>query len=105
MKLKNLWLFAIIPLMALSCGQNKTAVKELHSEADLSGTTISTTAGNYYDQKYSPREDIKMFLVNTDADGIQAVRRGLADVHVTDEVAFTAEARKQLEEAFPQPLP
>ena len=96
MKLKHLWLFAIIPLMALSCGQNKTSVKELHSEADLSGTTISTTAGNYYDQKYSPREDIKMFLVNTDADGIQAVRRGLADVHVTDEVAFTAEARKQL---------
>lgn len=96
MKLKNLWLFAILPLMALSCGQNKTAVKELQSEADLSGVTISTIAGCYYDQKYSGREDLKTFLVNTDADGIQAVRRGLADVHVTDEVAFTVETRKQL---------
>lgn len=96
MNFKNLWLFAILPLMALSCGQDKTAVRELHSEADLSGLTISTNAGCYYDNKFSAREDVKMFRVSTDADGIQAVRRGLADVHVTDDVAFTAETRKQL---------
>ena len=37
-----------------------------------------------------------MFRVNTEADGIQAVRQGIADVHVTDEVAFTPQMRRDL---------
>lgn len=86
--------FAIIAL-ASSCSHDKT-IREPHSETDLSGLTISTSVGNYYDNKYSPREDITMFRVNTEADGIQAVRQGIADVHVTDEVAFTAAMRKKL---------
>ena len=87
---------AALTLMSLSCGQEKAVSSELRSEADLSGHTVSTTAGNYYDNKYSSREDITMFRVNTEADGIQAVRQGLADVHVTDEVTFTPELRRQL---------
>ena len=87
---------AVLTLMILSCGQDKASTGELRSEADLSGHTVSTTAGNYYDNKYSAREDITMFRVNTEADGIQAVRQGLADVHVTDEVTFTPELRRQL---------
>lgn len=87
---------AVFPLLALSCGQDGTVTRELRSEADLSGLTVSTSAGNYYDNKYSGREDITLFRVNTEADGIQAVRQGIADVHVTDEVSFTPEARKQL---------
>ncbi|MBR5936064.1 MAG: ABC transporter permease subunit [Bacteroidaceae bacterium] len=87
---------ATLTLMVLSCEQDKVSSSELHSEADLSGHTVSTTAGNYYDNKYSSRDDITMFRVNTEADGIQAVRQGLADVHVTDEVTFTPELRRQL---------
>lgn len=93
---KSLWPVAVTALMALSCGQDKSAVREFRSEADLSGITLSTSAGNYYDNKYSGREDITMFRVNTEVDGIQAVRQGLADVHVTDEVAFTPEMRNRL---------
>ena len=97
MKLRTLWLTAVTLLVALSCGQQQsTGPRELHSEADLSGLTISTSAGNFYDNKYSPREDITMFRVNTEADGIQAVRQGIADVHVTDEVAFTPQMRREL---------
>lgn len=87
---------AVIALVALSCTQNESGERELRSEADLSGLTISTSAGNYYDEKYSGREDITMFRVNTEADGIQAVRQGIADVHVTDEVAFTPQMRREL---------
>ena len=57
---------------------------------------VSTSAGNYFDDKYSPREDITLFRVNTESDGIQAMRQGIADVHVTDEVAFPADARERL---------
>lgn len=92
----KLWLLVAIAFMALSCGQENTGTREPQSEADLSGLTLSTTAGNYYDNKYSGREDITMFRVNTEADGIQAVRQGIADVHVTDEVAFTPQMRRQL---------
>ena len=87
---------AAMAFLALSCGQNKGNVLELKSEADLSGLTISTDAGSYYDNKFSKREDITLFRVSTEADGIMAVRQGLADVHVTDEVAFSPEIRRQL---------
>lgn len=94
---KRLFTLAAVTLLVLSCGQNeKKVTRELHSEADLSGLTLSTTAGNFFDHKYSGRDDITMFLVNTETDGIQALRQGIADVHVTDEVAFPPEMRKQL---------
>ena len=96
MKRTNLWLAAFSVLMALSCGQNESPVRELRSEADLSGLTLSTSAGNFYDDKYSSYEDITLFRVNSEADGIQALRQGIADVHVTDEVAFTPQMRREL---------
>ena len=69
---------------------------ELESEEDLSGITLSASAGSYFDSKYSGREDITLFLVNTEADGIQAVRQGIAQAHVSDEVAFSKSARERL---------
>ena len=96
--------FKIVPLLIslavcallLGCSGSKNNTKELKSEADLSGLVISTTAGNYYDNKYSAREDVTVFRVNTEADGIQALRQGIADVHVTDEIAFSSQTRSQL---------
>ena len=96
MRRKTIWLIAVVTLVAFSCQQKESGERELRSEADLSGLTLSTSAGNFYDNKYSGREDITMFRVNTEADGIQAVRQGIADVHVTDEVAFTPQMRREL---------
>ena len=87
---------AAIVLGSASCSQKAALTEEMKSEEDLSGHTLSTSAGNYFDTKFSGREDISLFRVNSEADGIQAVRQGLADVHVTDEVAFSKSARERL---------
>ena len=85
-----------IVLSSAACSQKGAGAAELKSEADLSGLIISTSAGNYFDTKYSGREDVSLFRVNSEADGIQALRQGMADVHVTDEVAFSQSARERL---------
>lgn len=90
-----LTLLAVLPLFA-ACSGGEAETIELKSEADLSGLTLSTSAGNYFDTKYSGREDITLFRVNSETDGIQAVKQGIADVHVTDEVAFSGGARERL---------
>ena len=78
------------------CAPKDAGTVDLKSEEDLPGLTVSTSAGNYFDTKYSGRKDISLFLVNSEADGIQAVRQGIADVHVTDAVAFSQRARARL---------
>ena len=83
-------------ILLLGCSPARHNKPEIHSEANLSGKIISTSAGNYYDHKFSGREDITIFRVNSEPDGIQAVRNGKADVFVSDEVAITPENRKQL---------
>ena len=87
---------AAIVLGSAACSQKAALTEEMKSEEDLSGHTLSTSAGNFFDTKFSGREDISLFRVNSEADGIQAVRQGLADVHVTDEVAFSKSARERL---------
>jgi ABC-type amino acid transport substrate-binding protein len=87
---------AAIVLGSAACSQKAALTEKMKSEEDLSGHTLSTSAGNYFDTKFSGREDISLFRVNSEADGIQAVRQGLADVHVTDEVAFSKSARERL---------
>lgn len=76
-------------LSARSGGKGGTIV--LNSEADLSGLTISCSAGNYYENKYSARKDVKVFACNSEPDALQAVRQGFADVFVTDEVLMSQE--------------
>ena len=87
-------LLVLTAMPGCSGGGDDTLV--LRSEADLSGLTVSCTNGNYYEQKYSAREDVKVFATNSEPDAVQAVRQGLADVFVSDEVMLTAEAMKQL---------
>lgn len=79
-----------------SCSDSAESKRELHSEKDLSGLVLSTSAGNYYDSKFSSWDDVTLFRVNSEADGVQAVRQGIADVFVSDEVALTPEARERL---------
>ena len=78
------------------CSNGGRETLDLKTEEDLHGLTITTSAGNYYDEKYSAYDDINIFRVSFEADGIQAVRQGMADVFVSDEVALTPEDMDRL---------
>ena len=91
-------MFSGLMLLAVcqSCSEKGAGNVEINSESDLTGLVLSTSAGNYYDNKYSGREDITLFRVNSEADGVQSIRQGIADVFVTDEVGITPQARERL---------
>ena len=91
-----LLLLAAVSLTAASCGSRDGDVLEIRSEADLSGLPLSCSSGNYYEHKYSARKDLSLFVTNSEADAVQAVRQGLADVFVTDEVALSGDRLKEL---------
>ena len=63
-------------------------VIEIQSEEDLSGLTIALASGSYYHDMYGSRKDIGIFAVNSEADCVQALQQGKADVFVTDEIAL-----------------
>ena len=96
LKKRFLPLLALLSLLSVACGQNRTQVRDIRSEADLSGLTISCSNGSYYEQKYSAREDVTVFVTNSESDGLQAVRQGQADVFVTDEVTLSADQLRDL---------
>ncbi len=91
-------LIAGILLLAISCScsGNKENSIELNSEADLSGLTLSTAVGNYYEHKFSKRSDVKVFAAATQADALQAIRQGLADVFVADDIEVPERTLKSL---------
>ena len=78
---------------ACSGGDN---YREPKSEEDLSGLVLSVTNGSFYQQKYENRADVQLFLTSNEADGVQAVRQGHADVYVSDEVMLTKADLKRL---------
>ena len=98
MKRLTISLLAAVLLLPglMSCSGHRGGLPELKSEADLSGLTISCSAGNYYERKFSSREDVTVFACNSEADAIQAVRQGRADVFVTDEVILSDETMQRL---------
>ena len=83
-------------LFCLACSPKGEKALELHSEADLPGLVVATSAGNYYDQKFSQWEGVTLLRANTDADCVQALTQGMADVFVTDEVVLSEQAQKRL---------
>ena len=85
---------ALISLLA-SCARQQE-LREPHNEAELSGLTIACTNGNYYHNKFAARPDVSLYVANAEADGIQAVRQGLADVYVGDDIMFTAADQQRL---------
>lgn len=93
---------ALVLCAFLGCSKNDGGSLELHSEADLSGLTVAATNGNYHQVKLSAREDVKLFVSNSETDCVQAVRQGMADVYVSDEVMLTKEdlARLGMKIAF-----
>ena len=89
------YLIAVL-FACLACSPKSGKTLELHSEADLQGLVIATSAGTYYDQKYSQWENVTLLRVNTEADAVQALKQGKADVFVTDEVALNEQTQKRL---------
>ena len=85
--MKNRLLSAIIILFGLA-GQARAQV-DIRTEADLSGLTLATSNGSYYHSKFSKRPDVNLIVANTEADAVQALRQGRADVYVSDEVMLT----------------
>lgn len=79
----------------LSCASNKKKAP-LSSEADLPGHTFITVTGCYYDIKYSQMEGLKAFRVNTEADALQALKKGLGDVLIIDDILFPVEEQQRL---------
>ena len=86
----------ILLAISCSCSGNKQKSIELNSEADLSGLTLSTAVGNYYEHKFSKRSDVKVFAAATQADALQAIRQGLADVFVADDIEIPERTLKSL---------
>jgi polar amino acid transport system substrate-binding protein len=80
----------------ISCGGGQGKAPELTCEADLPGHVLTTMAGSCYDGKYSNIEGLTTMLMNSEADAIQAVRQGIAEVFVCDETVLTDETLKEL---------
>ena len=90
-------IFYLCFLLALTaCKQEKAPLKELHSEADLSGLTVAAVTGSCYDIDLSKRDDITLLRYNTESDLIQSVVKGRADVCVNDEVIYDPNTRHEL---------
>ena len=92
--MKNVFAGLMALVTLLSCEQKKDETLVLYSEADLAGLRVGCSAGSYYEQHLSPREDIDLFIVNTEADGMQALMQDKVDVFVTDEVMLTPESMR-----------
>jgi len=88
-------LFALAACL-VSCAQQSGKTLDLKGEEDLSGLTIATCTGSYYEQKLQGREDITLLLTTLETDAVQNVRQGLADVFVGDEVLLTREDQQRL---------
>lgn len=86
----RLLLWGLIALGSLqACSNRPEGSLELHSEDDLAGLTLSCSTGSYYEMVYSKRDDLTLFVSNSEADCLQALLQGFCDVFVSDEVIFS----------------
>ena len=96
MKIYRLTLLLLAFAGLLSSCSGGGDFREPKSEEDLSGLVLAASNGSYYQQKYEKRADVQLFLTSSEADGVQAVRQGHADVFASDEVMLTKEDLKRL---------
>lgn len=89
--MRKILLLMIVMLGLFSCHSKGGKDLQLLSEKDLSGLTVAAKAGSCYDMELSKRNDIRLLLFNTEADMLQALLSGHADVMVQDETTFNSE--------------
>ncbi len=82
-------------LVFASCTQQHTQSLTFSSEDDLAGLRVATVAGCCYDLSLSKRNDIELLLYSFDADVLQALLNGKADVMVHDETILNSELRAE----------
>lgn len=76
----------IAGIILVSCSQHQKETISLTSEGDLAGLRVATVNGSYYAVKLSKRDDIDLMLFTFEADALQALLSGKADVLVQDEI-------------------
>ena len=85
----------VLGILHACSGQEKNSL-ELNSEEDLTGLAVACSSGSYYHDQLLKRDDISLFVANTEGDCVQALCKGMVDVYVSDEVIFTQEMMNQL---------
>ena len=96
MKRKDLFAVFLTLTTLLSCAEQADNTIVLDSVDDLAGLRVACSTGSYYEHQLSARKDIDLFIVNTEADGMQALRENMADVFVTDEIMLTEASMREL---------
>ena len=74
----------------------KLPMKELHSEADLTGLRVGVSTGSTYDLQLSSRNDITEMGYNSISDALLALTQGKLDVFVEDESSIPRDEQKRL---------
>ena len=105
-------LFLAAVLAFASCTQQEAPTREFTSEKDLAGLRVATVSGSYYAMKLSGRKDIDLQLYTFEADALQALLTGKADVLVQDETLLNRDTRAEYgvriacrgDESFPTAL-
>lgn len=87
---KTLLLFAALAAV-LSCSPEGDTTVQLSGEADLSGHRVAAQTGSCYEMDLSERDDLTLLLFNSEADMLQALLSGHADVLVQDETTYNSE--------------
>lgn len=82
-------------LALASCARQESRTLTFSSEDDLAGLRVATVAGCCYDLSLSKRNDIELLLYSFDADVLQALLNGKADVMVHDETILNSELRAE----------
>ena len=82
-------------VILVSC-KDKQQLKEMHTEADLSGLRVGLMTGTAYDIRLSTRTDITIKHFNSTADALMALSQGKVDVFVEDESSLSSEEMKRL---------
>lgn len=76
----------IAGIILVSCSRHQKETISLTGEDDLTGLRVATVNGSYYAVKLSKRDDIDLMLFTFEADALQALLTGKADVLVQDEI-------------------
>lgn len=95
MRLKRIILLLTSFLILASCAGHEGSSLQLSGEEDIAGLRVATVNGSYYAKRLSQREDVETMLFSQEADAVQALMIGKADVLVHDEILLNRKFRHE----------